>query len=38
LSKQVEAEEQPEISDAYDVGAVPYFLFLKVRSSKKEEK
>lgn len=26
---RVEAEEQPEISDAYDVGAVPYFLFLK---------
>ncbi|KAG0627662.1 hypothetical protein M758_2G218900 [Ceratodon purpureus] len=26
---RVEAEEQSEISDAYDVGAVPYFLFLK---------
>lgn len=28
--KQVEAEEQADISDAYDVGAVPYFLFMKV--------
>ncbi|KAM0072574.1 hypothetical protein Hdeb2414_s0001g00037971 [Helianthus debilis subsp. tardiflorus] len=27
----VEAEEQPEISEAYSVSAVPYFVFLKVR-------
>lgn len=27
---QVEAEEQPEISEAYSVSAVPYFVFLKV--------
>jgi Grx4 family monothiol glutaredoxin len=26
---RVEAEEQADISDAYDVGAVPYFLFMK---------
>jgi hypothetical protein len=27
---QVEAEEQPEISEAYGVTAVPYFVFCKV--------
>ncbi|THG12696.1 hypothetical protein TEA_026823 [Camellia sinensis var. sinensis] len=27
---KVEAEEQPEISEAYSVSAVPYFVFLKV--------
>ncbi|CAL5408791.1 unnamed protein product [Camellia sinensis] len=27
---RVEAEEQPEISEAYSVSAVPYFVFLKV--------
>ncbi|KAG7026577.1 Monothiol glutaredoxin-S17 [Cucurbita argyrosperma subsp. argyrosperma] len=26
---QVEAEEQPEISEAYSVAAVPYFVFIK---------
>ncbi|KAI8001766.1 Monothiol glutaredoxin-S17 [Camellia lanceoleosa] len=29
-NKKVEAEEQPEISEAYSVSAVPYFVFLKV--------
>lgn len=28
--KQVEAEEQPEISEVYSVSAVPYFVFFKV--------
>lgn len=27
---QVEAEEQPEISEAYSVSAVPFFVFCKV--------
>jgi len=30
---QVEAEEQPEISEAYGVTAVPYFVFCKVWST-----
>lgn len=30
LILQVEAEEQPEISEAYSVSAVPYFVFFKV--------
>jgi len=29
---QVEAEEQPEISEAFSVSSVPYFVFLKVPS------
>ena len=33
MSLQVEAEEQPEISEAYSVAAVPYFVFFKVISS-----
>jgi thiol-disulfide isomerase/thioredoxin len=27
---RVEAEEQPEISEDYEVAAVPFFVFLKV--------
>jgi hypothetical protein len=30
---QVEAEEQPEISEAHGVSAVPYFVFYKVFTS-----
>lgn len=30
---QVEAEEQTEISEAYQVSAVPFFLFFKVTTA-----
>lgn len=31
LVLQVEAEELPEVSEAYSVSAVPYFVFFKVQ-------
>ncbi|RVW37897.1 Monothiol glutaredoxin-S17 [Vitis vinifera] len=31
---RVEAEEQPVISEAYSVSAVPYFVFFKAKRSK----
>nr|GLL42433.1 Monothiol glutaredoxin-S17 like [Ipomoea trifida] len=38
LAPQVEAEEQPEISEAYSVSAVPYFVFFKNGLDTKVEK
>jgi len=31
LSLQIEAEEQNEISESFDIGSVPYFIVLRVR-------
>jgi hypothetical protein len=28
---QIEAEEQPDVADSFDIEAVPTFLFLRVR-------